>query len=165
MIVAATGHRPGKLGKWRSDLQYALNEFAVRSLGQIRPTGVISGMAQGWDQSVAIACVRLGIPFVAAIPFEGQESRWPKSAQREYRQIIQSASAVHICSSGEDVLWSFRERNQWMVDNAQGVVALWDGTRSGGTFDMITYAQEGLREIKNFWAEWEEYWGSGRWLI
>ena len=46
-------------------------------LERARPDAVISGMALGWDQAVARATADLGIPWVAAITFEGQESKWP----------------------------------------------------------------------------------------
>jgi hypothetical protein len=34
-------------------------------------------MARGWDLALAKAAVELGLPLFAAIPFVGQESRWP----------------------------------------------------------------------------------------
>lgn len=170
MIVAATGHRPDKLGGWTKDVHNALCDFALRTLALQRPSGVISGMALGWDHAVAVACVRLGIPFVAAIPFEGQESRWPKTAQNDYQKLLLCASSVHVVCDRQQVedggvVWALQERNCWMVDNSAGLLALWNGDRKGGTFNCVQYAREGKRTIKNVWPEWSEYWEGGHWLI
>ena len=173
MILAGTGHRPDKLGGYSLTLEVALTDFAGRVLARQRPVGVISGMALGWDQALAVASVRLGIPFVAAIPFEGQESRWPSRAQREYAVLLGAASQVRVISDRDhyrndhpDVAayHLMQRRNEWMVDNSTGLLALWNGSK-GGTFNCIQYAREGRREITNVWPEWEEWWESGSYLI
>jgi uncharacterized phage-like protein YoqJ len=33
-------------------------------------------------------------------------------------------------------------RNQWMVDHAMVVMAVWDGKQSGGTWNCIQYARQ-----------------------
>lgn len=170
MIIAGTGHRPDKLGGHTFEAQLALDRFAVRVLTRLRPSGVISGMALGWDQSVAIACVRTGIPFVAAIPFEGQESRWPLRSQDRYHDILKCASQVHVVSAREAVTeagvpWALQKRNEWMVDHSGKLLALWNGDRSGGTFNCVEYARLGRRDIVNVWADWERWWDYGEYLI
>jgi uncharacterized phage-like protein YoqJ len=170
MILAGTGHRPDKLGGYGRELQAALTGFATVVLTHRRPSGVISGMALGWDQALAIAAIRAGIPFVAAIPFEGQEKRWPSDARAVYSALLAAASAVHIVCErweveGEGIPWAMQERNKWMVDNSGGVLALWNGDRKGGTFNCVQYAKEGRREIINVWADWTEWWESGAYLV
>lgn len=160
MIVAGTGHRPDKLGGYLAQTQRALERFALLMLPLVKPSGVISGMAQGWDQALAVACVRLGIPFVAAIPFEGQESRWPRPTQENYRRLLQCASYVHVVNERDAVAeggvpWAMQKRNEWMVDNSTKLLALWNGDRSGGTFNCIEYARLGRREIVNVWPQWD----------
>ena len=170
MTLAVTGHRPDKLGGYNAEVHNALTGFAATTLALTRPSGVISGMALGWDYAVAVACVRLGIPFVAAIPFEGQESRWPAAAQRDYQMLIKCASYVHVVSERDAVaeagiVWAMHKRNEWMVDNSTKLLALWNGDRSGGTYHCVEYARLGRREIENVWPLWDEYWGSGKYLI
>jgi uncharacterized phage-like protein YoqJ len=170
MTTAVTGHRPDKLGGYSRELDNALSAFAMGVLTQRRPSSVLSGMALGWDQSVAIAAVRLGIPFGAIIPFEGQENRWPKAAQETYRRLVNAASFVHVVCERWQVedggaSWALQERNRWMIDNTLDVIALWNGDRSGGTYNCIQYAKEGRREIANVWLQWEDWWESGAYLI
>lgn len=170
MTTAVTGHRPNKLGGWNRGIHDALGTFAVSVLSQARPPGVITGMALGWDQAVAVACVRLGIPFVAAVPFEGQESRWGPQQQGDYHKLLLCASQVHIVS-GKDVVrevgvsWAMQARNCWMVDNSEKLIALWDGGRTGGTAHCVQYAKEGRREIENAWPLWRQWWDGGLYLV
>jgi hypothetical protein len=41
----------------------------------VEPTHVISDMALGWDMAVAIAMLKLKIPLIFSIPFEGQNQK------------------------------------------------------------------------------------------
>ncbi|MEG3958811.1 hypothetical protein [Microcoleus sp. herbarium2] len=41
----------------------------------MEPTHVISDMALGWDMAVAIAMLKLNIPLIFAVPFEGQNQK------------------------------------------------------------------------------------------
>lgn len=165
MILAGTGHRPDKLGGYSPRADALLTDFAARVLTRLAPSGVISGMALGWDQALAVASVRLGIPFVAAVPFRGQESRWPRAARDNYDALIRAASHVHVVTPEiewqELQPWAMQRRNEWMVDNSTALLALWNGDRKGGTFNCIQYAREGARRIINVWDEWE----SGSYLI
>jgi hypothetical protein len=170
MIVAATGHRPDKLGGYNQTAFNALADFALRRISLLRPSGAIVGMAQGWDTAVAVACTRLCLPWVAAIPFEGQESRWDERAQNDYQKLLLCASQVYVVNDREvveevGVPWALQKRNEWMVDNSAGVLALWNGDRSGGTFNCVEYAKLGRRQIINVWPEWEAYWEGGMYLV
>jgi hypothetical protein len=78
MILAATGHRPDKLGGYDLSIYRKLVGLAYSYLRKQTPDVVISGMALGWDQAVAEAAVKASTPFIAAIPFRGQESKWPR---------------------------------------------------------------------------------------
>ena len=170
MIVCATGHRPDKLGGYNQRAFNALADFAQRRLALLAPSGVIVGMAQGWDTAVAVACTWLCLPWTAAIPFEGQESRWDDRAQNDYHKLLLCADTVYTVSSRETVeeigvAAALHRRNEWMVDNSLGVLALWNGDRTGGTFNCIQYAKEGRRDIKNQWPEWEAWWEGGGYLV
>jgi uncharacterized phage-like protein YoqJ len=41
----------------------------------------------------------------------------------------------------------YQERNEWMVDRAHVVIAVWDGQKKGGTWNTIKYALAGHRKI------------------
>lgn len=159
MIVAGTGHRPDKLGGYTLQVRLALGGLATEYLHQHQPDKVISGMALGWDQALAGAAVALGIPFIAAVPFPGQHKRWPAEAQERYERLLSAAESVHrICASEQflsqrQVNDFMRYRNQWMVDNCDRVVALWNGSW-GGTMGTVDYARSKGVPIDNLWNRW-----------
>jgi uncharacterized phage-like protein YoqJ len=57
-------------------------------------------MALGWDLAFARASVELGIPLIAAVPFEGQEAMWSPESQAKYRALLAEAETVHVVSPG-----------------------------------------------------------------
>lgn len=153
MIVAATGHRPDKLGGYGRKIRVALTELARSHLQQIRPTEVIVGMALGWDQAVAMAALLEGIPFVAAVPFAEQANRWPDGARRRWEALIDRASRVEIISEFAGTR-ALHLRNKWMVDRAAKMLALWDGYIGGGTANCMAYVQQRRVPFVNAWDAW-----------
>lgn len=153
-VVAAAGHRPDKLQGGHSLVtRRALGAVAVQHLHYNRPTRVISGMAQGWDQAVAGACVTLGIPFIAAVPFEGQEQVWPAEAQERYFRLLGHAEEVVYVSEYPGAR-AMELRNRWMVDRADEILALWNGNVGGGTANCIHYAGQRGVPVTNVWSLW-----------
>lgn len=126
---------------------YALHQV---SMG-VNPT-FISGMALGADQLFASAVINLdqdNIPrvLIAAVPFAGQESKWPASSQEIYNYIISRCNQVeYVCEPGY-APWKMQTRNCWMVDRAQYVLAVWNGAKSGGTWNCLGYAASRNRII------------------
>lgn len=155
-IIAATGHRPSKLGGYGGATEARLAGFAVAYLRQARPSKTISGMAQGWDFAFARASLELGIPFIAAVPFDGQEALWPAETQIAYRDLLTRAATVHIVSPGGYSAAKMRLRNEWMVDNGTRLAALWDGS-TGGTASCVRYAEQVGLPLENLWSRWQAY--------
>lgn len=153
LVVAATGHRPDKLGGYSEDTFYQLVTLANLVIKETKPRRTISGMAQGWDMAWAFASIKAGIPCVAAIPFEGQESIWPSEAQRMYREILGKCSQVQIISEGTYQPIKMQIRNEWMVDNCDHLIALWKGT-AGGTANCVQYARKEKTPWTNVWPLW-----------
>jgi uncharacterized phage-like protein YoqJ len=157
MIVAGTGHRPNKVGGYSEDATGNLVIIARNWLKRNvdHRDEVITGMAQGWDQALGWAAYDLGIPFIAAVPFAGQESAWPSVSQGYYNDLLKLASQVHIVSEGGYAPWKMQVRNEWMVDRCDTVLALWDGS-SGGTGNCIKYAEKVGKPIVNLWEAYEK---------
>lgn len=151
MIIAATGHRPNKLGGYGYEAHEKLVRLArdyIRKVQQL--DGVISGMALGWDQAWCDAALREGVPVHAAVPFEGQERQWPHASQVQYRQLLSECKSVTIVSLGHYTHTAMQTRNIWMVDRCHRVCALFDGSASG-TRHCIDYAVSMGRDIDNLW--------------
>ena len=148
MIVAFTGHRPDKLGGYKlpNDTYIKVCRDIDWLLKELNPEKVISGMALGVDQWAANIAYKLGIPFIAAIPFEGQELAWPEASQKTYRILRKLASEEVIVSQGGYSADKMQVRNIWMVDNCDSLIAVWDGSK-GGTGNCVEYAKSVDRKI------------------
>lgn len=147
MIVAFTGHRPEKLGGYGpSAIQEDVRRRIRAALAHLKPAHAISGMALGVDQWAAEECDAVGIPWTAAVPFIGQESRWTREAQRHYRDLLGWATRTVIVSPGGYQREKMQIRNRWMVNNCDVLIAVWDGS-DGGTANCYRYAKSVGRRV------------------
>ena len=154
IIVAATGHRPHKLGGYSFETFQKIRVLAQVWLVDIQPTHVISGMALGWDQAVAQAATNLEIPFTAAVPFASQGNNWPEYAVYFYDQLLKRAQEIVVVCNGDYQPWKMQTRNEWMVDRADLILALWDGS-PGGTANCIQYARQQKVKVVNTFPEFQ----------
>jgi uncharacterized phage-like protein YoqJ len=152
MIVAFTGHRPDKLPDKKTGYKLPNPTYLKvcrqiqSTLQELQPEKVISGMALGVDQWAAFIAHKLKIPFIAAVPFINQESKWPTSSQGTYNKLIKLAAEVVIVSDGEYSAQKMQTRNEWMVDHCDKLIAVWDGS-DGGTGNCVKYAKSKDKEI------------------
>ncbi len=120
MILGATGHR--------IITNYDKTYLAIQNhLNELEPEYTISGVAVGFDQLFAVICIRLNIPFIAAVPFIGQESKWPDHIQKQYHKILTKAKEVIIVSSGDFSKEKFQIRNEFIVNNSDKILAYYNG--------------------------------------
>jgi len=99
--ASGTGHRPQKLGGFGRYTTTKLRSIAINALDAVRPKKVITGMALGWDTALAEAALKLHIPYIAAIPFVGQESRWQTTQQDHYFDLLAAAEDVAVEAARE----------------------------------------------------------------
>ncbi len=142
MIVAVTGHRPDKLGGYKTPnhVYNAVMAGMDKALDELKPSCVITGMALGVDQWMAELCLMKGIPYVAAIPFDGQDSVWFPESKAKFAYLVKHAQAAYVISPGPYEAKKMHIRNRWMVDSAQAIIAVWNGS-PGGTAACVGYAQ------------------------
>lgn len=165
MILAVTGHRPPRLfEKINEHEKYNninFNTLVSFTLSEIKKLNnvekIITGMSLGFDQAVAQSAIDLNIPFVAAIPFIGMESRWTKSSQDYFFKLLKHAVELSIISRGSYSNSKFLKRDRWMVDHADTVLALYDERFSGGTAYTVNYAKQNNKTIINIWNSWQNY--------
>lgn len=180
MKIAFTGHRPNKLNNdydLKSELVQRIEKeiinllatFVAETNGQPEPRiTLIIGMALGIDTLAAKIAVSHNIPFIAAIPFKGQERMWPNKSQNIYFELLQKAQCIRICDLHDpnypDCTYSWLEyqkltqtpftadkmdkRNKWVVNNCDKLIAVWDST-SGGTANCVRYANSKGFTIEN----------------
>ena len=138
-VLALTGHRPDKLWGYDTDDVDEYRKVADDLAKYCKDNGIdtiISGMAEGFDTIGAQVAIDNGLHLVCAVPFSGQEKVWPQSAQEKYKDILSKADEVVIVSDGGYRKDKYNARNQWMIDNADEVYVLFDGT-PGGTADAM----------------------------
>lgn len=157
-VLAVTGHRPDKLRVGTMDAYDArvydgLVDFAYGTIEEEAPTLVVTGMALGWDQAVAHACATAGLPFIAAVPFKGQDEKWPPKSRKYYYWLLNQAREVRTVSEGGYSVQKLHARNRWMVENADSLLALWNGSE-GGTAGCVRYATKQGKPITNVWGRW-----------
>lgn len=163
MIIGVTGHRLGpKLGGYGLSaferLVKIFRDYLKQELYFHKASiqHVVTGMAIGWDQAVARACIHEDVPFIAAVPFIGQERKWPPHSQALYIWLMQQAKEVIVVSEGRYSPFKMQIRNQWIVDNSDRIVTMWGGDTAGGTWNCLKYAKEKNIPVENLYSEWLE---------
>ena len=151
MIIAVTGHRPDSL-KWGYDLrsekwQY-LYDILFKYLVVNKTTHCITGMALGVDTVFAFAALNYkkqfqndNIMVECAIPCKQQEKLWSEKDQKHYNYILEHADKVTYVTNGLYKPSVMQKRNIYMVDKCDRLMAVWNGKKSGGTYNCIEYAK------------------------
>lgn len=150
MIIGISGHRPEKLGSYKTPnpiYNFVMAETA-KVFAKYKPNRILIGMCIGYDQYVAELAIKLKIPFTAAVPFLGQELLWPKDTQKYYQHLLAHADRLEIINPGAFASWKMHARNQWIVNNSDMLLAAYDNSTSGGTYHCVSYALEQNKTIK-----------------
>lgn len=148
-----TGHRPNRL-PWRDNewddrcrrCKAVLDELLERCYAD-GYRHFMCGMAQGGDMLFCEAVLRAkerheDICLEAAIPYDGQADRWPIQQQERYRRLVAQCDLETYVQHRYTPNCMMR-RNYYLVERSSRVIALYDGTPSGGTYKTL------LRGIQN----------------
>lgn len=139
-----TGHRPEKLTQPETEIVKGLMGEIHRAIED----GLyvfISGMARGVDIRAAEIVLGLRaegkhVRLICASPYEGVERGWNPHWQERYKAVLREADAVRfICPHYSKSC--FQMRNEWMVNHASRVIAVFNGQKSG-TKNTIDYAKK-----------------------
>jgi hypothetical protein len=145
MRVGITGHqkREGISWNWVHDTLCA-------ELERIGPVAqALSSLAEGADQVFAKCALDHDIELVAVIPFHDYESVFGSEAKKTFLEFLQHAVRLDLNFSGDRQV-SFLKAGQYIVDNVDTLMAVWDGQPAegpGGTADIVQYAIERSRPI------------------
>lgn len=139
-----TGHRPEKLTRSEAEIKKDLEEAILQAVNDGFVTFII-GIARGVDIWAGEIVLQLrqtnpSIHLIAASPYQGFESRWAADWQRRYNAILEQADLVRFVCKGYSKA-CFQIRNEWMVDRAARVIAVYNG-EPGGTRNTIEYAKK-----------------------
>lgn len=145
-IIGFTGHREIGGYKVPNPAYDSVFQDVENILVDLKPEKTISGMAIGFDMLAAEVSIKLGIPFIAAVPFVGQEKIWPAVAQKRYNELLSKATEVVIVSKGGYVINKMQIRNEWIVDHSDVMLEYWNGS-PGGTKNCREYAKSKGKQI------------------
>lgn len=146
--IAVTGHRLNKLGYDDFAFHAKIKKHMLSILDQYEDPILISGCALGIDQFWMEVGLNNKLPVIAAIPFYGFDQVWPIEARQDLAKMLECCTELnYICNKSSRQ--AFQKRNEWMVDNADLVVAYWDGS-SGGTANCVRYAWSKKKEVLRF---------------
>lgn len=164
--VAVTGHRPQKLwGFNMKDPRYqALYNEMYNLLVELYNENctnksdnkmlLVNGGALGvdqlfWEASIAIRD-RFAAPDTVAVeeaaPCMNHSSRWPISSQRHYSELLDHTDIRTIVTQTAYTPACMQKRNEYMVDKADVLIAVWNG-KAGGTANCVEYAQRKGKKV------------------
>ena len=138
MKVGITGHRPERL----EDHEEAVKELISEALQHLGATRLYQGMAAGVDLWSAKEAWKLKIPYAAVKPWAGHK---PRVTDRiEYAKVLKHATAIIDVDPSIEYpgAWVYNKRNEFIVDESNVMIAVWDGMPYGGTYNCIKYAWE-----------------------
>ena len=164
--LCVTGHRPNQLFGYdiyskkydliREKLEKVMVSESQRAYDKygVDTFRYISGMALGIDTIFFEIALWLRehsgdftVEVVAAVPFLGQESAWPKESRKQYHELLEQADETIVVSKGGYEPWKMQRRNEFMVDHSDVVLAVYNGAKFGGTKNCVDYAQKQNKEL------------------
>lgn len=148
-IVCGTGHRPED----SEPEPWVRTKARVKLQYNDKVTTIITGMAAGFDLWFADEARKLGLEVWAAKPWTTHTAR--VEDQELYDSIIAYASKVVNVTEADSYPgpWVYHKRNEWMVDNADAVMAYWSGKEKGGTYACRQYAKKVGKPVANIYND------------
>ena len=155
MVLAFTGHRPEKL-PWGSDakdprcaaLKRQILEAVRAAAGEGYDT-FLCGMARGCDLYFAEADLSLGLRLEGYLPCPSQTRAWSEADRARQTALLLGCAAVYMVEPEYSPGCMLR-RNQKMVDAADALLTVYDGS-PGGTGAAIDYAKRRGKTVAGLW--------------
>lgn len=150
-----TGHRPQKLGYGENSIQCdelknRLEELIIELTEKGGVTHFVSGVALGVDTYAAKIVLNLktrypDITLECAIPCENQAEKWNERDRDVYYDLISKCDKETLLQQkySSDCM---QKRNEYMVDNSDYVIAVWNGKPSG-TGNTVKYAMKNNKKV------------------
>ena len=150
ITVCFTGHRPNGLPCGYSEehpacikIKTQLHRMIVGLIEKKNVTHFIAGAALGVDMWAMEIVLELreqnpSISLEAAVPCRSQAAKWNAKSKERYEHLLSLCDKVTIVQEHYTTNCMMK-RNEYMVNNSDYVVAVWNGKPSG-TGNTIKYA-------------------------
>lgn len=147
VVVFGTGHRPEDFDIEDEKLRELIAE-AINS--HPRPMEIaVCGMAPGFDLAWGLEAHNQGLDIWTARPWAGHKPRVEDRPRYEFLMDVADHNVVLDDSRAYPGPWIYQVRNQWMVNNSDEGIALWNGKETGGTWNCLRYAKCVGKEVTN----------------
>jgi uncharacterized phage-like protein YoqJ len=155
-IIGISGRRPQSTFGFKTPnpmFNYICRETEKKFI-ELEPEKIITGLALGYDQICGRIALKLDIPFIAAVPFKGQDAIWGNEEKQIYNMLLEKAyDVVYVCDGGY-AAWKLQKRNEFIVDNCDIMLAcIQKDCKSGGTFNCLEYAKTFDKKIIKIFPE------------
>lgn len=99
-------------------------------------------MAMGADLLAAQLCIKLEIPYIGVKPWAGHHNTIPD--KQLYQTIVNNSQQIVTLNPSNQFPgnYIYHERNHYMVDNADIIIALLNTGATGGTAATVKYANK-----------------------
>ena len=74
-----------------------------------------------------------------------------QTPNREFQRLLLVCNRVTVIRESY-IPSCYMERNRYMVDHSQRVIAVYDGRKYGGTFSTIRYASANRIDVRAIWV-------------
>ena len=156
--LAFTGHRPESLPFGENELAASairiktlLADEIMRCAAQGYDT-FLAGGARGGDILFAEQVLFVkgleypDIRLITVVPHEGQANNWTEAWRERYFRVLEYSTDVVTLGSHYSS-GCYHARNRYLVDHADSVLALYNGSPTGGTAYTVKYAYQRNKEI------------------
>lgn len=157
LTCAFTGHRPSSYS-FGYDEEHpdcvTIKSLMTMQIGALIDNGVstfLTGMTLGADIWGAELILRFkeaypDIKLIAAIPCEAQADKWSVEQRERYFNILAACDETVYISRHYTRDCMFK-RNLWLIDHANFVLAVYNGSPKGGTAYTMKTAQQKKRTV------------------
>lgn len=157
LSCAFTGHRPEFLPWGTAEdtpecqaVKKKIYDAVVRAYDE-GTRHFICGMARGCDFYFGEAVIALKerhgeVTLEGAVPFPEQTKGWSREDQLRHRRILERCDVETVVQHSYTKTCMLR-RNQYMIDHAQRLIAVYNGKCRGGTYATINYAMDQKRTL------------------
>lgn len=159
--IAFTGHRPESLPFGENEksagcarlkemlrsevVDRASQGYEIFYCGAARGSDILFGEQVLQVRNTAYPAIRL----ICVIPHENQAENWPESWRDRYFHLLEQANDEVLIST-RYTRGCYHQRNRYMVDRANALLAVFNGTPKGGTAYTVEYARNRAKEIVIF---------------
>ncbi len=146
MTVGWTGHRPDLFhdpGAARDALAATARHLVQRESAR----HFVVGGQRGVDTWAALEAVALGVSYSVILPcpiHAFAEASWTPDDRRTLARLLAGATDVQVAAG-------YSDRNQHVATSVDLLVAVWTGTRGGGTEQTLGFARAAgtpVREVR-----------------